>query len=166
MLVTSAIVLAQMDLPRTEPSWLGLTTPTLAIAVTACVVVGWLWHVCVLGMRQEQRKRELEHLERLRALETGHGLTQDKGVSSGVSIAVGAPAAVFGIAFVASLANQSAVPFVWPMAGAVGITAVICGTILAYRQPVPGRSDVTMTTRSEKQPICDPDTFDVAGRRG
>lgn len=131
----------------------------LPIAVVALVVLVPV----VMGIRAEQHKREMEHAERMRAIELGRPIPGDAGwwspARTAVGIGVGVPLGVFGIAFVASLLTEQAAPFIWPSAGGIGLAAVICGTVLASRLPDPSRSPAPPPGT---KPYTDPDAYDAA----
>jgi hypothetical protein len=120
----------------------------------------------ILGMKQARLDRELEHAERIKALEVGRSLPQDEPwwTPARVSVAIGVwvPVGVFFCAWMASL-NIGYEGGVWFAATAVGTAAVACGSALAYKQltlPSPAEPQ-----RADKPPV-DADAFDVVGRRG
>src|SRR5262245_16808028 len=123
---------------------------TLAAIVTGGILFGLVIVVglpVVLGIRMSSRHREFEHQERMKALELGRpwpcdplaeaeaqaGSSPERGVRIGVWVPLGA----LGIAFVTSSAMTNRADMthmaVWISAAAVGVTGVICGTILAMR---------------------------------
>lgn len=110
----------------------------IAIAVVAVLAIVVALPV-VLSMRQAARDREYQHAERLKALELGRPFPGESGFhgpcsSAGVGIWV--PIAVFGIALAATQAvldSGAALVAVWGSAGCVGVTALICGTVLTLR---------------------------------
>ena len=125
------------------------------------------------GLRQERRKREQEHAERLRAIETGHPLpgTPTWWTPPRLAAAMGVfvPLGTAALATIATLGTHSDwFPFViWPAASAVGVTGVIGGTVLASRlggtEPGPTSAPLRDTTK----PLWhDPDALDVVARRG
>ncbi|RUL82339.1 hypothetical protein [Tautonia sociabilis] len=136
-------------------------TSLLILAAIAAVTVISLVPI-VLGIRAQRHKQEMEHAERIRAIECGRPIPGEAGWwtpgRTAGTIGVGVPAAVFGIAFVASSADSSAAPFIWPSAGAVGVAAVICGTVLAARTPAPRPTPPDPRAK----PDVDPDAYDAA----
>lgn len=138
-----------------EPMLLNMIVVLAILVVTVGLPV-------FLGLRAEQRKQEMKHAERMRAIELGHPMRGDVGWWSparlAIGMGVGVPVGVFGIAWVAAASVESAAPFIWPSAGAVGVTAVICGTVLAARIPPP-RSDAP---DPRAKPYVDPDAYDAA----
>src|SRR5262245_9376176 len=75
----------------------------------------------VLGLRQARIERELEHAERMKALELGLSLPKDAPFWSplrlSAAIGAGVPVAAFGIAFVTTVSVPgSGGWFVWPSA--------------------------------------------------
>jgi len=90
-----------------------------------------------LYVRSEQRKRELEHIERMRALELGRPLPgegEDESWFSPprIALAVGAgvPLGAFCSAALSSLAIGFHEP-IWIATGMSSMAGVICGSILA-----------------------------------
>jgi len=88
----------------------------------------------ILSIRYARRERELEHAERIRALELGRTLPGDEPWWSlpriSVAIGVGVPASVFFCAWQASQ-GQADPRVAWIAAGIVGLTAVVCGSALS-----------------------------------
>ncbi|APW62534.1 hypothetical protein [Paludisphaera borealis] len=95
----------------------------------------------VLSMRHAAKDREFQHAERLKALEMGRPLPGEstpeyspKGAGTGIGVWV--PICALGIALAAttdSNNSEAADVAIWVSAGCVGMTGVICGTILAVR---------------------------------
>jgi hypothetical protein len=116
----------------------------------------------VLGIRSAARTKEMEHLERMRAIELGRPIANELGwwtpARMAVGIGVGVPIGVFAIGMAAA-ETSGAAPFIWPSAGAVGVAAVICGTVLAARLQSQGS---TASTTSHAKPYVNPDAYDVA----
>src|SRR5271166_622254 len=79
------------------------------------------------GIRLERTKRELEHKERMKALELGRSLPGDGSwlspLRAGVLVAVVVPIGVFGVALLSSLA-MGYQEGIWPVAGAVSCFAI------------------------------------------
>lgn len=120
----------------------------------------------VLVMAHLRRRREMEHRERMRALELGHPLPASNAWPALAAIAIGAivPGAAFVCATIAStLVRHAEAP--WACASGVGLTAVIAGAILAGRLPG-SRAAADVDPHANGKPAFDPDAFDVVGRRG
>jgi hypothetical protein len=120
----------------------------------------------VLGQRHERRKRELEHIERMKALELGRTLPQDEPWWSPARIAwligAGVPLGAF---LSVGLASRSVGYHegMWIAAAMVGISGVISGSILAgqslaHRKSSPGFDAA--------KPDVDEDAYDVVSARG
>ncbi len=120
----------------------------------------------LIHFHHERRKREMEHLERMRALELGRRLPQDEpwlspskiGALMGVVVPIGA--------FVpAWLATQLAGyhETIWIAAAMVGLAAVICGSILAASSPSKGE---TSSDAATAKPYVEEDAYDVVSSRG
>ena len=136
------------------------------------------------GLRHAQRERQWTHLERMKALEMGQQMPE---VAAAAQVR-----AAFGQASEASdraaLARKCYSTAVWvafwgfvtagshgsigfgmgvaqmiaAQAGAIGVTAVICGTILAIRVPVAGRTAIVTSGKE----LVDADAYDVVASRG
>ena len=120
-------------------------------------------------LKQQRRKREYEHQERMKALEMGHLLPVGHAWSAFAVTAIGAgvPIGAFLFAWLASLTNHAA-DEVWPVAGVVGLAGVGGGVYLAkrvlgFRDNRPAPREVAF---GNGKPAFDPDAYDVAGRRG
>lgn len=138
------------------------------IVLGLAIVVGLpVW----MGIRHARHDRELQHAERMKALELGllpPGEVSRPWTPVRLAAAIGlwVPIAVFGGAFLAAMGGYRE-PGPWWAAGAIGVAAVAGGTILLLRLPAstePQRPDPI--PRAPKLPVADPDAFDVAGRRG
>jgi hypothetical protein len=134
------------------------------IAVIGGLGIGSL--AVVLGIRHDRRKRELEHIERMRALELGRTLPQDESWWTPLRIALLIGVGVPSVAFLTVGSASSAVGFhdgMWLAAAIVGMTGVISGSTLA------GIS-LNRHKRSEPfdahKPYVDQDAYDVVSARG
>ncbi len=110
--------------------------------VGLAAIVGGIWYA--------RGRRLLEHAERMKALETGRELPvgeaagdgEGKG-SSGRCYSVASHACFWGFILAVGAASKDgggspgAAYAIASAAGAVSVTAVICGTVLAYRPPSP-----------------------------
>jgi hypothetical protein len=145
----------------------------ILIAVVA-IVGGFLHH---------RRERLLTHAERMKALELGRDMPDDAatarvraafGQSAGTGVEEG-PASLpqkcystaLWVAFWGFLAasqggwvNHAIAIAIAASVGAIGVTAFICGTILAARAPA-----APAVNRATKDHV-DADAFDVVSRRG
>jgi hypothetical protein len=140
-----------------------LLIPIFAIALPVLLVP------TISGIRFARYKRELEHAERIKALELGRTLHADDSwwTLPRISVAIGAgvPAVVFFCAWQASESLQDPEP-AWISAGIVGMSAVIGGSVLAaryyLRRDESGRAGSGLGTK----PLIDADAFDVVSSRG
>lgn len=139
--------------------------PVIAISLPIILVP------TVLAMKHARRKREYEHLERMKALEMGHRLPQHHAWSAFAATAIGAgvPIAAFLLAWLASLTTHVN-DDVWKGATFVGITGVIGGTTLGWlllgRRDIPEPPPAEYTASMNGKHAMDPDAYDVAGQRG
>ncbi len=146
-----------------------------ALFLSAAVMMPFFLH-----FRGERRKRELEHIERMRSIEVGRPYPGDNkfwlsGVPQWVvphiiSVSIGAvvPLGVFLFAFLTSLV----VGFqkeIWIAAGMVGLGSVICGTVLAgaaFQRMTRGGQDEGFASYRESKPHVEDDAYDVVSSRG
>jgi hypothetical protein len=151
----------------------------LAGIIMVGVVLGLLVAVglpVVLGTRNTARQRELEHAERLKALELGRpwpggdAANCDWYKHKGVLIGVWVPLGALGIALAATAdkggsGNATVDMVTWIAAGTVGVAGVLCGTILAaLRSPSAGVS--TRPFHASTKPSFEEDAVDTVSRRG
>lgn len=154
---------------------------TLIIATASVlallIVVGLpVW----FAMRHARFERQLLHTERMKAMELGLPFpdttaksedTESTAARPWTLIGVWVPLAVFGATLGAALWDGVSIsPGVWFAAGCIGVTGIICCTILLLRLPASIVADRMPGTSSAKapnpKPMLDPDAFDTAGRRG
>ena len=121
----------------------------------------------ILGLRHARVERQLEHAERMKALEVGRTLPQDEPWWNPgkvcVAIGAGVPVGVFFCAWMATLA----VGFregIWREAAVVGSSAVVCGSILAAKL-LAHRAPVDDGAVRDAKPVPGVDAYDFAGSR-
>jgi hypothetical protein len=118
-----------------------------------------------LAFRHARFLRQVEHDERMRAMELGQTLAEDQSWTPGsiaMSIGAGVPIASMFIAFIA--AGQGGSEAIWMAAAMIGVAGVISGSVLAGMQF--SKRDQSSTVTPEEKAAYDPDAFDVVGRRG
>jgi hypothetical protein len=129
----------------------------------------------ILGLKHARLERELEHAERMKALELGRTLPKDVSLSApspiGMAFGVGVPVGVFFCAWMASTHENASPVAIWASAGVVGLAGVVCGAILAYRQLDTSSAGprVENGLAGTGKPEIDADhydAFDVVGSRG
>ena len=119
-----------------------------------------------LGIKHARFLREVEHAERMRAMELGLNQAENESwtpAGLAASIGAGVPIAVMFIAFIAAPRTGSS-DALWMAATLIGVAGVISGTTLAGMQ-LSKRNQASAALTVEK-PAYDPDQFDVVGRRG
>jgi hypothetical protein len=123
----------------------------------------------ILSIRHARFERQLEHAERIKALELGRILPRDEAwwTLPRISVAIGAgvPSAVFFCAWQASESQHDA-KVIWIAASLVALTAVVCGTGLTAWHFF--RPDWTTDhgDRSHAKSQFDADAYDVVSSRG
>jgi hypothetical protein len=156
-------VLIELE-PRKESKPMDpLIIPIVALIIPIVIVP------TVLGIKHAKFLREVEHAERMRAMELGRTLAEDESWSpASVSVLIGAgvPIAAMLIAYMSSKSFHSADQFraIWQTTSMVGLGGVICGTVLGAQQ-FSKRNQGALASHDEK-PAFDPEAFDVVGRRG
>lgn len=117
-----------------------------------------------LAAKRAQRERELEHAERMKALQLGRTLPRDEPwwtpARLGLALGLGVPSSVFACAAVVTLATGYH-SGIWLAAAVVGSAGVVWGSDLARRGP----AEQAAPAHSAK-PSVDEDAFDVVGARG
>lgn len=122
----------------------------------------------IMAMRLRSRKREWEHLERMKALEMGVPVPGNEPWLARVCMAIGAgvPIVSFVLAWIANESGPNG-EIAWASATLVGGMGIVCGTILASRLLTSrNRAQAALRTERNGKPLFDPDTYDVVGRRG
>jgi hypothetical protein len=125
----------------------------------------------LLAFRESRRKLELDHTERMKAIELGQPFPrQDKGeheswmVAARLAMALGVvvPLGSLGCAFFASLAlgfHEG----IWIAAGMVGLGGVLCGGLLAG---LTFGANQRSAEHTDLKPHVEADAYDVVGARG
>ncbi len=120
-----------------------------------------------LGLKHARFLREVEHAERMRALELGRTPADDESWTPGnLAAAIGAGVPLGSLA-IAWLAGQSTPALAGPIAtaaGFIGLGGVISGTILATRLSA-SRDRPSIPCRPDEKPAYDPEDHDFAGSR-
>ncbi len=130
--------------------------------------IGIAYFAIHFGLRQEKLKRELEHKERMKALEMGRSLPGDipwlSPLRVGFLTATVVPIAAFGLAL---LSSQGAGFHgdVWQSAGIVSVFAIVCGSVVACVASAKQSSNETHAAEMvEKMPV-EEDAYDVVSSR-
>jgi hypothetical protein len=135
-----------------------LLIPIFAMAIPIIVVP------TALAFKHAAKLRDLEHAEKMRALELGRFNPGDGEWTTNGRIGAGIGAGVPIVAMVAAMVASLEVGFheeIWMSSGLVGVAGVICGTVLAALSRSACAAD-----RSAAKPVYEPDAFDVVGTRG
>jgi hypothetical protein len=135
-----------------------LLIPLAALAIPIVVAP------TAMAFKHAAKLRDLEHAEKMRALELGLFNPGDTEWTVNGRIVAGIGAGVPIVAMIAALVATLESGFhqeIWMFSGMVGIAAVISGSILAAKS----RSDAR-EIQSVAKPVYEPDAFDVVGTRG
>jgi drug/metabolite transporter (DMT)-like permease len=150
--------------PRKEPKPMDpLIIPIVALLIPIVIVP------TALGIKHARFLREVEHAERMRAMELGQTLPGDVSwtpASVAVLIGAGVPIAAMLIAFMAgrSFHDGEQIRGIWQAAAVIGFGGVICGTALGIQQFA--KTDRPAPVSHDEKLAFDPDAYDVVGRRG
>jgi hypothetical protein len=145
----------------------------LIVFVPSIIILGFTVSILpiVLAFRHSRRKLELDHAERMKAIELGgpvprqgEGEDEPWTMAARLVMALGVvvPLGSLGCAFFASLAlgfHQA----IWVMAGMVGLGGVLCGGLLAGQTFGANRRSPEFT---DLKPYVEEDAYDVVGARG
>ena len=164
-----------------EAQSLDATSILLGLLLAGVVLISLV--AIIGGFLHYKRERLLTHQERMKALEFGRELPDDPatartkalfgdsssgaGSEGGESLPRKMITTVLWVAFwgflfggPAGAANHGVAIAMAAAVGAIGVAAMICGTILAIRLPA------SQSTSSISKPEFDSDAFDVVSRRG
>jgi len=124
----------------------------------------------ILGIKYAQKERELDHAERMKALELGRTLPRDESWWSpariSVAFGVGVPIGVFLCAARAAETSDAWSLVIWLSAGVVGLAGVVSGAILAFHHFEHAANPRRDADYAGAKPAVDADAFDVVGNRG
>jgi hypothetical protein len=145
----------------------------LIVFVPSIIVLGFTVSILpiFLAFRHSGRKLELDHAERMKALELGRPVRREgegedepwtMAAQLAMALGVAVPLGSLGVAFLASLALGFR-EVIWVMAGMVGLGGVLCGGLLAGQTFGSNRSS---TEHADLKPYVEADAFDVVGARG
>ncbi len=155
-------------MPRERKGWLRIMD-IAGLVLGYITVIGGLSIAplaIVLTHRNQQRKRELEHIERMRALDFGRTLPQDEPRWSPLRIALLIGGAVpLGVFLTVGIATR-AVGFhdgMWIAAALVGMASVISGSVLAGQSL---KQQQTSEPFNAAKPYVEEDAYDVVSARG
>jgi hypothetical protein len=123
----------------------------------------------ILVLRQSAKKREFEHKERMKALETGQPVPGEAAWPAALvcaSIGAGVPVGSFLFTFLASVNSPRMPEEIWLAPVAVSVFALMtCGKLASklFRTAAPPASP---RPDLNGKPAFDPDAYDVVGSRG
>ena len=145
-----------------------LVIPIVALLIPIIIVP------TAMGIKHARYLREVEHAERMRAMELGRPSVEEHAKSPmGVAgqIGVGVPLGAMFIAFIA-VSKQGPSETIWMAAATIGVAGVVCGSILAALR-ICGSILASLRMKAGQdqaapvvaKPAYDPDEFDVVGSR-
>src|SRR3954451_110157 len=130
----------------------------------------------VMTLKFRMKKREWEHLERMRALQMGVAPAQAGhriGPGTLISIGTGVPAASVLAAGITSLNVPSDLPdplaviaIAWGCAWLISTGALVTAVVLGIVQARAQKDASTLDHESATKPAYEPDAYDVVSRRG
>ena len=137
-----------------------LMIPLAGIALPAVLVP------MILGFRQAARKREYEHMERMKALETGQPVPGERHWPQAMvcaTVGAGVPIAAFVFTMIAALNVPNMPGEVWIAPTVVSCVALMSSATLAGK--VFGTKKKAAEPGEAKHQM-DPDAYDVVSSRG
>ena len=132
----------------------------------------------ILVLKHRHKRREWEHLEKMRAMNGPHPLTQLGGwAGTGAVAAIGGGVPMVAVmgALVTSLNWEPMIPgdfsvpaVAWGSAVLISAGGLFTSYVLAHLQARTQRQidSAAVAERHAEKPVFDPDTFDVVGSRG
>lgn len=160
-------VLAQQMIHVGEPR--GMSTPVMLIPIVA-LFIPMVVVPAALGARYARQRREMEHAERMRALELGRRMPGERGEATAMAtaarIGAGVPVGVMGVAWLASVSSGPAGSDPWIAAGIISTAAVVSGAVLAFRAMGLAAAEAASASARAEKPAFDPDAYDHVGARG
>lgn len=126
----------------------------------------------VVEGRKERRKLEIAHERRMKALELGQTLPEDRRIarsakSPGVLLGLGAVLITLPVALLSTLVTEGA-ETPWMVAASVSVVAILCGTVLSFFGPkstTPSQASTEFASGPKSSPE-NADAFDFARSRG
>jgi hypothetical protein len=129
----------------------------------------------ILVLKHRHKKREWEHRERMKAMETSFPVSHTLGLGNArgvAAIGAGVPAASVLAAFLTSVAweprplDDVSVPAVaWGCAVLISVGGLVTSLILASMHAKAAEKAASIARMDQAKPAFDPDTFDVVGSR-
>lgn len=147
---------------------------------TVIPVMGMLIPIVVvptaLAFRHARRVKDQQHAERMRALELGRNWSDEQTwwqpARLCAGITMGVPLGCLALAWFAAESSGWRHEEVWIFSGMIGLASVISGSMLT-RQHLAARerslqhaASIESARLAGKEPMYDPDLYDVVGRRG
>ena len=137
-----------------------IVIPLAGIALPAILVP------LILAFRQGAKKREYEHLERMRALEMGQPVPGESHWPQAFACAMigaGVPIGAFLFTFLAFINISNPANEIWIAPAVVSCFALMASAGLAKTLFHPTKR---AKGEAEGKPVMDPDAYDVVGSRG
>ncbi len=147
---------------------------------TVIPVMGMLIPIIVvptaLAFRHARRVKDQLHAERMRALELGRNWSDEQTwwqpARLCAGITMGVPLGSIALAWLASESCNWRHEEIWVIAGLIGFGSVISGSMLtkqhlaARERSLHYAASLESSRVAGKEPMYDPDLYDVVGRRG
>jgi hypothetical protein len=121
-----------------------------------------------MGFKHARYLREVEHQERMKAMELGRTLAEDQSwtpASVAMTIGGAVPIGAMFIAFIAA-PKQGGGDTIWMAAAMIGVAGVICGSILAALLFARQGQAQSATNQATEKPTFDHEAFEPVGHRG
>lgn len=123
----------------------------------------------ILTFRHVAKKRDLQHIERMKALETGRPVPGESYWPQAfvcTAIGAGVPVASFLLTLMAWVSRHGTPPEIWIAPTIVSFIAVAGGVHASTTMFRPSRAATPTDAHLNGKPSFDPDAYDVVGSRG
>lgn len=140
-----------------------LAVPLAAIALPAVLVP------MVMALRHAAVKRDNQHRERMKALETGQPVPGESGWPAAfacASVGAGVPLGSFLFTWLASVSTPRLPGEIWFAPAVVSLVAILCSMGIAGAMPRQVKAPAARPLGHGKSMVHDPDAYDVVDSRG
>lgn len=124
----------------------------------------------IMAFRQMAKKREYQHIERMKALETGRPIPGESYMPQAfvcAAVGAGVPVGSFLFTFLAWVSTHNPPTEMWVAPMSTSLVALMCCTIMALKMFRPAKGSTTEAdANANGKPAFDPDAYDFVGNRG
>ncbi len=123
----------------------------------------------IMALKQGSKKREFQHIERMKALETGRTVPGESSWPQAfvcAAVGAGVPVGSFLFTFLAWVNTSNTPNEIWFAPAVVSTIALLCSMGLATLLFRPVKAATPTDVQLNGKPSFDPDAYDVVGSRG